>query len=410
MRWQERKTIEDNIRSGRPEIYEQSDRLSIIGFYCQTKPFAGYGRWTLRFAENYLKQFPETIGVTASKSTIHRILVENCLKPHRSKYFLHISDPDFFPKMRHIIDLYTNPPKNLYSFDECPGIQILQRLAPDLQTEETKIRLEEFEYIRNGTIDVFGFYNVNNAEIHVDCKSNHTKATLISVFEKHLKQVTKGNKEEHNYIMDNLNTHCCYELCQLVAQYSQVKCPNEEELNSMEKRREWLKNADKRIIFHYTPYHGSWLNKIEIWFGILNSKCLNETYRSADEIYNAIFKFAELWNELQKKPIKWEFDGKGLEEKAIKRFSNMLKEVNKMDCKLLVKMIKLMKNLIINEWDTVTLHVWNQLHGKLSEKYKEIIQNIETRSSKKVNSELQIFEDLLKLLNQKFEEIPENVA
>ena len=297
-----------------------------------------------------------------------------------------------------------NPPKNLYSFDECPGIQILQRLAPDLQTEETKIRLEEFEYIRNGTIDVFGFYNVNNAEIYVDCKADHTKTTLISVFEEHLKQVTGNNKEEHNYIMDNLNTHCCYELCELVARYSQVKCPNEKELNSMEKRRKWLCKSNKRIVFHYTPFHGSWLNKIEIWFGILNSKCLRETYMSADEIYNAILKFAELWNVLEKKPIKWEFDGKGLQEKATKRFSKMLNEVNKMDCKLLVKMLKLTKNLV-TEWNTVDFGVWEKLYNTLKEKSEEIIEKIKTRPPTKVNSELIIFEDLIKLFKKKLTEL-----
>jgi hypothetical protein len=66
-----------------------------------------------------------------------------------------ISDPEFFPKMEHLISLYKNPPRNLFFFDESPGIQILMRLSPDLRTEETKKRLEEFEYIRNGTMDVF---------------------------------------------------------------------------------------------------------------------------------------------------------------------------------------------------------------------------------------------------------------
>ncbi len=42
----------------------------------------------------------------------------------------------FFPKMAHLLALYRDPPSNLYFFDECPGIQILKRLAPDLQTNE----------------------------------------------------------------------------------------------------------------------------------------------------------------------------------------------------------------------------------------------------------------------------------
>ena len=66
--------------------------------------------------------------------------------------------------MNHLIKLYLNPPKHLYCFDECRGIQVLQRLSPDLQTEEMKMRLEEFEYIPNGTIDMIAFYSVNTGK------------------------------------------------------------------------------------------------------------------------------------------------------------------------------------------------------------------------------------------------------
>jgi integrase len=59
--------------------------------------------------------------------------------------------------MEHLVDLYRNPPANLFFFDECPGIQILKRLMPNLQTNAMHKRLEEFEYIRHGTLDVPAF-------------------------------------------------------------------------------------------------------------------------------------------------------------------------------------------------------------------------------------------------------------
>ena len=89
--------------------------------------------------------------------------------------------------MNHLIKLYLNPPEHLYCFDECPGIQVLQRLSPDLQTEGMKMRLEEFEYIRNGTIDVLAFFSVNTGKVYAECRPNHTKKTLVEVFEDHLK-------------------------------------------------------------------------------------------------------------------------------------------------------------------------------------------------------------------------------
>ncbi|HID38808.1 MAG TPA: helix-turn-helix domain-containing protein, partial [Calditrichaeota bacterium] len=125
-RWIGRDELQDTPRTGRPVIYSQSTRLSLIGFYCQSRPFSECGRWTLRFAEKYLEKHIDAIGAAIPKSTIHRILQANNLKPHLSRYFLHISDPDFFPKMDHLIHLYFHPPKHLYCFDECPGIQVLQ--------------------------------------------------------------------------------------------------------------------------------------------------------------------------------------------------------------------------------------------------------------------------------------------
>jgi hypothetical protein len=227
----------------------------------------------MRLAEKYLGKHAGVIGTTIPKSTIHRILQANNLKPHLSRYFLHISDPDFFSKMHHLIKLYLNPPKHLYCFDECPGIQVLQRLSPDLQTERMKMRLEEFEYIRNarlparqGTIDVLAFYSVNTGKVYAECRRNHTKETLVEVFESQLKIAHPG--ESLHYIMDNLYSHCCYELCELIAKYSNVDCPSEKDLNNMQKRREWLMSDSKRIIFHYTPFHGSWLNPTCIFSSI----------------------------------------------------------------------------------------------------------------------------------------------
>ena len=149
----------DQARSGRPVSYPLELQMRIVAFYCQTQPLPGAGRWTLRWAERRLRSDSTLVGASPSKSTVHRILQSNRLKPHQSRYFLHMTDPDFFPKMEHLVELYRNPPTNLFFFDECPGIQVLKRLTPDLQTEATRKRLEEFEYIRHGTLDVLAFFH-----------------------------------------------------------------------------------------------------------------------------------------------------------------------------------------------------------------------------------------------------------
>ena len=190
--------VVDLPRSGRPAIYSETSRLELIGFYCQTQPFSSSGRWTLRHAAVHLTAHSEIINVTPSKSTIHRILNENNLKPHQSRYFLHITDPNFFPKMEHLINLYLKPPKNLFFFDECPGIQILKRLVPDLRTNKTKKRLEEFEYIRNGTMNVLAFFSIMRTERYMQNVKLTTKRIL---FLKYLNVKLPLVQQKNRYIM-----------------------------------------------------------------------------------------------------------------------------------------------------------------------------------------------------------------
>ena len=130
---------------------------------------------------------------------------------------------------------------------------------------------------------------MKSGKVIAGCRADHTKKTLIEVFEKHLK--TLPTDESIHYIMDNLASHSCYELCELVAKHSNIEGPNEKHLNTAIKRHEWLQSENKRITIHYTPFHGSWLNLVEIWFGSLNQKCLKESYKSPDAMYNAIYSF-----------------------------------------------------------------------------------------------------------------------
>jgi len=397
--WQKRDDIYDMTRSGRPVTFDDNVHSLLIGFYCQTRPFSNSGRWTLRLASAYLKVHPDIIGISISKTSIHRILGQNKLKPHLSRYFLHISDPDFFPKMTHLISLYNNPPKNLYCFDECPGIQVLQRLSPDLQTEQTKIRIEEFEYIRHGTTDVFALLNVNTGEVFAECRHNHTKETLTDIFESYFKCAPID--QQLDYIMDNLNSHCCYELCVLVAKYSNITCPSEKELDTMVKRRLWLTHEDKRIIFHYTPYHGSWLNQVEYWFGMLNAKCLHETYNSPEAMQKAINEYVVLWNEILAKPFQWKYTGEGLHEKSVKRFIEMLNSTINIDRRLLVKQLKLHFNIINNYWDLIDEKVWLSLNEKITQQKYLIEYVIVTTKKKNIEDDLKCLKTFMHSLAQR---------
>jgi hypothetical protein len=352
--------VVDLPRSGRPAIYSETFKLELIGFYCQTQPFPNSGRWTIRWATAHLAAHPERVNATPGKSTIHRILKENNLKPHQSRYFLHITDPNFFPKMDHLLKLYLNPPKNLFFFDECPGIQILKRLVPDLRTDKMKKRLEEFEYIRNGTMNVLAFFNHADGKVYAECQADHKTDTFLKIFRRHVASCPA--KEQIHYVMDNLSTHRGYSFCKAVAELSDVACPSKKELNNLEKRVNWLKATDKRIVIHFTPYHGSWLNLVEFWFGILNQKVLNESYGSAEELNESFVSFLEEWNTLLAHPFRWSYDGKGLHKKAVSRFTEMLKQsASKLEIPSLTKQLQLMFNIFNHYISEIPMGYWEKL-------------------------------------------------
>ena len=358
----------DRPRSGRPALYSEESKLRIVAFYCQTQPLPNSGRWSLRWAARRLQADPTRLGgnsVPPSKSTLHRILQSNRLKPHRSRYFLHITDPDFFPKMEHLIDLYRNPPHRMFFFDECPGIQVLKRLTPDLQTNDMRQRLEEFEYIRNGTLDVFAFLHHADGKVVLECHANHTTNTFVDVFRRHVDRFPDG--ESLHYVMDNLSTHRGYAFCQVVAELSRIACPSKHDLSNQAKRVQWLCRQDKRIVIHFTPFHGSWLNPVEIWFGIMGAKVLSESFESPEQLKAVLEAFADDWNLLLAHPFRWSYDGKGLHDKAVTRFVTMLRSsAAMMELRTLTKQLRLMTNLLKDYFSEVPMERWRQLASSLS--------------------------------------------
>lgn len=357
--------LNDCRRSGRPRVYSEEIHLRLVAFYCQIRPLPGSGRWTLRWAALHLIEHPERVGAAPSKSTLHRVLRKNKLKPHQSRYFLHISDPEFFPKMEHLIGLYRNPPRNLFFFDESPGIQILMRLSPDLRTDETKKRLEEFEYVRNGTMDVFAFLNHGDGTVYAECPGRshnpHVPGSIQTTYIPTLADRTATLR--HGQSLDSLRVSVLSD----GGGTQRSRMSPEKELNDTTKRRQWLQSEHKRIVIHFTPFHGSWLNLVEIWFGIMGGKVLSESFGSPEQLKIAFDAFVTAWNSLLAHPFRWSYDGKGLHQKVVKRFTEMLRgSVAQIEMRVLTKQMRLMSNLLDHYFTEVSEDVWNELARTLA--------------------------------------------
>jgi transposase len=375
-RIEEGRSLIDLSRSGRPRLFSEAARLTTIAVYCQhSPPLPGIHSWSLRDAQNYFKEHSDLIGRSISHATIHRILMEHALKPHRRKYYLQTTDPDFFPKMEHIIDCYLNPPQNLYCYDECTCIQALKRLTPNLPAAPDQQVCEDFDYKRNGTTDLLAFLNPATGKIYGQCTDNHNRHTFCRVFTSHV-QMHPSDAVLH-YIMDNLSTHFCDDFCQTVADLSDVPYSP---LKTGAERRQWLQSKDKRIFVHFIPFHASWLNMVEIWFGILQRKCLKYGhFLSVEQLCQDITAFINTWNKFFAHPFTWSYTGKGLHAKAVRRFCRLLAiQTDQMDCKFLANQILLMCNIAHEYIHLVPPNDWQRLlvlAGQNDKYIRNIIEN-----------------------------------
>ena len=366
LRWgrgaEEAADLLDGDRPGRPPLFSESIRLKLIAFYCQS-PLPGCRGWSVRWAAAYLDAHRELLGCAISASSVHRILMAHSLRPHRLKYFLHITDPLFFPKMEILLRLYADPPPYLFCFDECTGLQALERIGVEMVTNDGHKR--EFEYKRHGTRDFYGFLHVNTGQVFGRVTDNHRQETLVDVFTEHVQQ--QPQDADLHYICDNLAGHSTEMFCRTVAALAGVDYPT---LKTAVERRAWLATEDKRIVFHFTPCHGSWLNQIEIWFGIMQRKALRgPSIDSVEELADTIIAFNGTWNEHFAHPFRWTYTGAGLAEKVVCRVTDWIALQHKqMKRPFLHKQLLLMTHLATEDYGAeVPRKRWQALRRALDE-------------------------------------------
>ena len=172
---------------------------------------------------------------------------------------------DFVAHMEDVLDLYAepyDPQRPVVCFDETTT-QLLADARPPIPAEPGKPRREDYEYVRGGTRNLFLTCEPQVGWRHVAITSRRTKQDFAHQM-RWLVDEAYPDVPVVRLVLDNLNTH------RVASLY--------ETFEPAEARR-----IAKRLEFHHTPKHGSWLNMAEIEFSVLARACLRG--RNADQYY-----------------------------------------------------------------------------------------------------------------------------
>jgi hypothetical protein len=114
--------------------------------------------------------------------------------------------------------------------------------------------------------------------------------------------------ERHHWVVDNNRTHSPPAVRALVAELSGLPPPDG--LPTGKDRRASLGDASRRHVFHITPVHGSWLNQVEMFLGVLSRKLLRrDDFASAEALEERPRSWLSHYNREWAHPYRWTYAG-----------------------------------------------------------------------------------------------------
>lgn len=316
--------LQDKERCGAPLTYTAEQRCSVMALALQKPEDFGVPLSNWSYSELVNECHRQSICPGISKATVGRILCEADIRPHKVRYWLNSAEKglaEYDQRVEKICQTYQNSLDEsapvVISVDEKTGIQALEDLYPSKAIVPGSAEKREFEYIRHGTLCLIPSFNVATGRI--DCFTIAEKRDE-EVFKEHIQKTIKLHENKPIvFVCDQLNTHKSAKLVELIHSYEKddvilgKKRKPEGVLHNMKSRMAYLEDESHRIRFQYTPKHCSWLNQVEIWFGILSRKLLKRSsFTSKADLREKLARFIEYFNENLAKPFKWTYTGKAL--------------------------------------------------------------------------------------------------
>jgi len=298
-----RSALRDLPRRGRSPRISAEAKAWLVSVACTKPKDLGYAAetWTTRELARHVRKHCLGSGYPSlchlSRGTVSKILTRSEVKPHKIQYYLERRDLEFDLKMVQVLLTYkevemirTSDPKAkeapyvaVLSYDERPGIQAIQNVAPDLPPVPGKHPAigRDYEYKRHGVVSLLAAIDLVSGHVHGDVQDRHRSAEFTDFLKKLDRFYSPDIKIR--MILDNHSSHI-----------------------SKETKR-YLATVPNRFDFIFTTTHGSWLNIIETFFSKATRSFLRALrVKSKSELKERILQYID---EINQMPVvfKWKY-------------------------------------------------------------------------------------------------------
>lgn len=195
---------------------------------------------------------------------------------------------EYVLRMENLLDLYNEPydPKRpVVCFDETP-YQLVEEVRQPLPPEPDQPERYDCEYKRNGSVNLFAYFQPLAGWRHIEVTNQRTKVDFAKQM-KDLVDIYCREADVIRLVVDNLNIHNPAALYEV--------------FEPQEARR-----IVQKLEFHYTPKHASWLNQVEIELSVLSRQCLERRIGDRQLLESEIAVWEQQRNR-ERASVNWRF-------------------------------------------------------------------------------------------------------
>ena len=297
--------LSEQPRPGGARKLSGRDEALLVATACSAPP-RGRKRWTLTLLADAMVELTDHDGL--SRETVRRRLAENALKPwRRDMWCIPQVDGTFVARMEDVLDLYAedpDPKRPVICFDESP-MQLIGEARQPIPAAPGRPERYDYEYRRNGTANLFVFVDAHRPWRKVKVTERRTAIDFAHCM-RDLVELHYPEADRIRVVLDNLSSHSPGAL------YEAFPAPDAHRIL-------------RRLEFHHTPKHASWLNMVEIETGVLRTQCIDRRIPDRATLEREVAAWEQQRNNEGAK-INWMFTTERARTKLVRAYPQHTKE------------------------------------------------------------------------------------